>query len=276
MQIASLPEVRLVIMEEAWRAGTWQKELILNYDMAYTYDMYIKSSIRQDIAVDDFGYVHVVFGEQIHGEPDPSRLKYATNATGTWVIETALDAEAGSVDDAGWFPSLAVDSSGVPYISCIYLDRVPTHSATSSTLLLLRRLGPGAWQSEVVAEYDDGYHGGDGRDYTGALSHLVLDASGTPRVVFSDIASTHWPRTQRLNTGNIRYGIFRNGSWELSSIYRQQSPTDFFVGAEMPGLCLLFSEETSTVHVVGQELVLTSEHDYASNLLEFSWQEASE
>ena len=43
------------------KTGTWEKELIKNYDMAYTYDMYIKSSIRQDIKIDSDGYVHVIF-----------------------------------------------------------------------------------------------------------------------------------------------------------------------------------------------------------------------
>ena len=37
--------------------GRWEEELIQSYDMANTYDFYIKSSIRQDIAVDDLGLV---------------------------------------------------------------------------------------------------------------------------------------------------------------------------------------------------------------------------
>jgi hypothetical protein len=253
--------------------GSWEKELIHHYDMAYTYDWYIKSSSRQDIAVDDLGHVHVVFGEQIAGVPDPSRLRYATNATGRWVIETALDPTAGTTDDAGWFPSLSLDNDGVPHISCMYLARVPTHSATSSRLLLLERRGSGNWHSEVVADFDDGYYGGDGRGYTGGLSHLVFDSHNTAHIIFSDLAATHWPGTQRVTVGNIRYGVRENGAWSVSTVYRQPVPTDFFSGREMHGMCLLVSEESNTVRIVGEELVLASERDYSSNLMTFSWQE---
>ena len=253
-------------------AGTWESELIHNYDMPYTYDMYIKSSIRQDIEVDEVGYVHVTFGEQISGSYDPSRLLYATNRSGFWEIETALNYEEGSVDDAGWFPSLCLDQSGVPHISCMYVERVPTHSATSCTLLLLTRLGPDTWQSEIIAQYDDGYYGSDGRDYTGALSHLVFDTRDIPHIIFSDVASTHWPGTQRLNVGNIRYGVRENGIWDITTIYRQPLPTDFFTATEMHGMCLLISEDTNAIHVVGQELVTVEETDYSCNLLEFDWE----
>jgi hypothetical protein len=254
-------------------SGQWVKELIQSYDMAYTYDFYIKSSIRQDIAVDDLGHVHVVFGEQIRGSTDPSRLRYATNETGSWRVETALNYQAGTVDDAGWFPSLALDSHGVPHIACVYVSRVPTHSATSATLLFLTRRGSGDWQSEVVADTDDGYFGGDGRRYTGGLAHLVFDSHDTPHVAFSDIASTHWPGTQRVTTGNVRYGVRRGGIWSFSTIYRQPSPTSFFSGREMHGLCLLLLEGAGTVRIVGQELLVTSPSQYSSHLLDFSWQE---
>lgn len=269
---------------EAWRdshlyhlsntTGIWEKELVANYDMAYTYDMYIKSSSRQDIVVDEDGVVHVVFSEQIAGETDPSRLRYANNLSGGWEVETALDYDAGTVDDAGWFPSLALDSNGVPYVSCMYVDRVPTHSATSANLMLLRRQGFGDWHSEAVAENDDGYYGSDGRDYTGGLSHLVIDSRDSLRVVFSDVASTHWPGTQRLNVGNIRYGSRTHGAWTFNTIHRQPLPTDYFIATEMHGMCLLVAEGTGTIWVVGQELVLSSEHDYSSNLVVFSWQES--
>ncbi|MDJ0763840.1 MAG: hypothetical protein QNJ97_12745 [Myxococcota bacterium] len=250
--------------------GSWEKEHILNYDMMYTYDMYIKSSIRQDIEVDDQGDVHVVFSEQINATEDPSRLHYATNKTGKWEIETAFDPEAGTRDDAGWFPSLALDRDGIPYISCIYIDRVPTGSATYSKLFLLKRVGPGDWHAAIIADHDDGYYGGDGRDYTGALSHLVFDSQNTPHIVFSDIASTHWPGSQALNVGNIRYGTLEGDAWSFNTIYQQPLPTGFHSATEMHGLVLLISEETSAMHVIGQELITIEEDQYTCTLLNFS------
>jgi hypothetical protein len=254
-------------------SGRWEMELVDNYDMAYTYDWYIKSSSRQDIKVDRHGHVHVVFAEQINAADDPSRLRYATNATGSWVIETALSNDYGPRDDAGWFPSLALDSHGTPHVACMYVNRVITYSALYARLLLLVRRDDGRWQSEVVADADDGYYGGDGRNYTGALAHLVLDSRDTPHIVFSDIASTHWPGTQRMNVGNIRYAVRENGAWDIRTIYRESLPRGFFEATEMHGMCLLVSERTHTVRVVGQELVVTTEADYSSRLLDFAWDE---
>ncbi|MFC2086133.1 T9SS type A sorting domain-containing protein [Bacteroidota bacterium] len=252
--------------------GSWVKELIHNYDMAYTYDMYIKTSSRQDIKIDEDGFVHVTFSEQINAENDPSRLLYATNKTGVWEIETALNYDYGIRDDAGWFPSLCLDNNGTPYISCMYINRVYTYSAVYCKLYLLKRLGNNNWQKEIVAEHDDGYYGSDGRNYTGGLTHLVFDENNTPRIIFSDIASTHWPHpeNQLLNIGNIRYGILEDGVWNITTIYRQPLPTRFFIATEMYGMCLLISQETNSISVIGQELVITQENQYSCNLLSFS------
>ncbi len=250
--------------------GSWERELVHDYDMPYTYDMCIKSSIRQDIKIDNDGYAHVAFGVQISGAYDPSRLMYATNKSGTWEIETALSNVYGPVDDAGWFPSLCLDNDGVPHIACIYLNRVLTHSVTYSKLLLLRRIAPGNWSLGVVAEYDDGYYGADGRDYTGALCHLVFDTDNTPHIIFSDIAATHWD-WQRLNVGNIRYGVYRDGAWDLTTIYRQPLPEGFFDAIEMLWMCLVVSDQTNTIHVIGQEIEVTGEGEYTCSLLEFAW-----
>jgi hypothetical protein len=255
-------------------SGAWEKDLIQSYDMAYNHDWHIKSSNRQDIAVDKLGNVHVVYAEQYDGVPDPSRLRYATNATGTWVVETAVGYSTGTRDQAGLFPSLALDANDVPHISYVYVARVTTGSATRSTLMLLTRSGPGSWQSETVADRDDGYYGGDGRMHTGGLSHLVFDSHNKPRIAFSDLASTHGSGPQGVNVGNIRYGVFEDGAWHINTIYRQPLPTGFHAATEMHGLCLLVSESTNTIHVVGQELVIRSELEYSSNLLEFSWHEA--
>jgi hypothetical protein len=150
----------------------------------------------------------------------------------------------------------------------MYVDRVPTYSATYCHLLFLKREGYNVWTSEIIADYDDGYYGGDGRDYTGALSHLVFDSNNIPHIIFSDIASTHWPGTQRLNVGNIRYGILDNGTWNFTTVYRQPLPTGFFNAIEMFGMCLLIQENTGMIRVIGEELVVNSETDYSCELVD--------
>ncbi len=251
-------------------SGHWEKEWVHHYDSPYTYDMCAKSSIRQDMKVDRHGFVHVAFGLQIRGSVDPSRLMYATNKTGTWQIEMALNNDYGQVDDAGWFPSLCLDSHDVPHIACIYINRVLTHSAVYSKLLVLKRLGAGNWRSDVVAESDDGYYGADGRNYTGALCHLVFDSDDTPHIIFSDIASTHY-QWQQENVGNIRYGVYRDGRWNLDTIYRQPLPRGFYDAVEMLWMCLIVSPLSDAIHVIGQEIDVRGEGDYTCRLLEFSW-----
>lgn len=57
---------------------------------------------------------------------------------------------------------------------------------------------------------------------------------------------------------------------------RDQPPFDVrHAAAEMFGMCLLISEETNTIRVVGQELVTVEETDYSCNLLDFSWEMSS-
>lgn len=260
-------------------AGYWQIELIQNYDMPYTYDHQIKSSSRQDMQIDKDGYIHVIFGEQINGNgmPDPSRLMYATNRPGSWVFETALNPDAGTRDEAGWMASLCLDSSGTPYVTCMYKKRVSSGSAAYCKLLLLKRLGPDNWSVEVIADTDDGYYGPDGRTYTGGLSHIVFDIYNKPHIIFSDVASAHWGigGTNRLSLGNIRYGVFEDGVWNIRTIYHQPPPTSFYSGLEMHGMCLIVSSLTDSIRIIGQELDVTAAFQYTSNLLSFSFANTS-
>ena len=250
-------------------SGSWQKELVHHYDMAFTYDMCIKTSIRQDMKIDRDGFVHVTFCEQITDSYYPSRLLYATNRTGAWVIETVLTNTDGPTDDAGWFPSLCLDNNDVPHIACAYLNRVLTYSVMYSRLLLLTKVGFNDWDSEIVCEYDDGYHGNDGRDYTGALCHLVYDESNTPHIVFSDIAATHWD-WQRMCVGDIRYGVLEDGVWNFITLYRQPIPSWFFDATEMLWLSMIVSDRTNTVRIFGQEIEVADRFDYECRMIEIT------
>jgi len=254
-------------------SGPWAVELIRNYDMGYTYDTDIKTSCRQDIKVDSEGFVHVVFREQINAYDDPSRLWYCTNKGGTWSFEIAFSNDFGIRDDVGWFPSLCLDSNDIPHIACMYVHRVYTRSVVYCKLYFLKRLGDANWQSEIVADSDDGYYASDGRSYTGGLAHLVFDADNTPHIVFSDIASAHWGDHGScvLNVGNIRYAILENGVWNLRTIYHQPKPLASYNAFEMHALCLIVSDITDTIRVIGEEMEITDFYEYDSRLVEFSW-----
>ena len=253
--------------------GYWAVELIRNYNMGYTYDTAIKTSCRQDIKVDSEGFVHVVFREQIYGYDDPSRLWYCTNKGGAWSYEIALSNDFGIRDDVGWFPSLCLDNNDIPHIACMYVHRVYTRSVVYCKLYYLKRLGHANWQSEIIAYRDDGYYASDGRTYTGGLCHLVFDTENTPHIVFSDIASAHWGEngSNVLNVGNIRYAVLEDGVWNISTIYHQSRPHAFYNATEMHGMCLIVSDFTDSVRVIGEEMEITGWYEYTSRLVEFSW-----
>jgi len=209
--------------------GNWERELIHSYDTLYTLDEYSKASVRQDIDVDQNGFAHIIFGEQINGLSNfsPSRLCYTTNMSGNWDIETAVNYTPNTRDSAGWYPSLTLKNNGEPAISCCYVGRVPTGSAAYARLLYVEKIEENSWESEIVAQEDDGYYGFDGGEYTGGITHLVFDENDTPHIVFSDIASSH-ERSNYFNLGNIRYAVKEESNWELSTIYHQELPVSFF------------------------------------------------
>lgn len=250
-------------------SGNWEKTLIHQYDTFYTYDNIVKTQRRQDIAVDDDGYAHVVFGEQyIHDPPDESTiaiLHYATNKSSQWVREIALKS-SNVLDDSGWWPSLCLDKTGRPVIASTYLALVQSRSAKYARLCYSVRLDNGEWETTEVAKIDDGYYGTDGRNYTGALPHLKFDLNNRPHIVFSDIASSHNPQNV-LSTGQIRYAVFNGTSWDISTIYRQPSPQGFYQGKEMGGQCLVISADGEKIQVVGQELNSTAQDVYTYNLV---------
>ncbi len=248
-------------------SGNWSRELIHQYDTLYTMEEYVKETKRHDFVLDASGNVHIVFGVQINGlsQISPSHLYYATNKSGSWVMETALK-NSDDKDDAGWNPSLAIDAVGRPIVATTYVARVPTRSARYAQLRYSIRHGKENWATTVVADGDAGYYGWDGREYTGALPHLVIDKKNKVHLLFSDIASSH-NRLNYLNIGYLRYAVLNGSSWDITTVYEQPRPNGFFNATEMAGHCLLISPDGESINVVGQELVTTEEQQYQYDLV---------
>ena len=251
--------------------GNWEKKLIHRYDTFYTYDYHVKVQRRQDIAVDNDGFAHVVFGVQLNplgqGHDATGQLYYASNKTGKWVIELALKPSK-VPDDAGWFPSLCLDKTGRPAVAYTYVSRVRTRSASNTRLCYAVRSDKNRWETAVVADSDDGYDGNDGRGYTGALPHLKIDDNNTPHMVFSDIASSHRPKNV-FNIGQIRYAVFNGSSWDISTIYRQSPPKGFYNAREIAGQCLVISGDGKKIQVVAQEMISRRKNVYTHKLVYF-------
>jgi hypothetical protein len=71
--------------------------------------------------------------------------------------------------------------------------------------------------------------------------------------------------------GNIRYGVYRDGRWNLDTVYRQPLPRGFYDAVEMLWMCLIVSPLSDAIHVIGQEIEVRGEGDYTCRLVEFSW-----
>jgi hypothetical protein len=244
--------------------GDWHKNLIKNYNTIPTLDEYSKALNRQDLKIDRQGFVHIVFGEVPTNTFWPSRLCYTTNKPGYWRTEVASINTEGSADDGGLFPSLCLNSNGIPSISCTYVDRVSSGSAMQAKLLFLTRVDNDEWSCETVATNSDQYSGSDGNYYTGGSTNLVFDSNNVPHIVFTDIASSH-VGLQYWNLGNIRYATKNGNTWSLSTIYTQPQPISNYKALEIYGLCLLVTDER--IQVVGQELNLKSSTNYSLELV---------
>ncbi len=261
-------DAHLVYLTNA--SGFWQKELISVYDTYYTLDEYSKMLNRQDLAVDQEGHAHIVFGEQLGNTMagSASILHYATNGSGSWITETVADCDPNGRDDAGWYPSLCLDNSGNPAVACAYIARVPTGSAMNAKLWLHTRVSDNQWKSEMICESDDGYYGTDGRRYTGGLTHLLFDRQNNPHVIFTDIASSH-AGMNYFNLGNIRYAKKVSGSWQIEKIYQQALPEGNYNAHEIYDMCLLADYANNKLHIIAQEILMENALDYEFNLLHF-------
>jgi hypothetical protein len=132
------------------------------------------------IALDPIGYPHIAYVEFVSiGNRD---LKYARKLPGGgWSAET-VDAEG----DVGWFPSIAVDSSGQPHISYYDFD----NGSGAGKLKYARRTTSGNWSIETVDSAGD----------VGAYTSIALDSSGRPHISYFDFTNGNLKYARRVCT----------------------------------------------------------------------------
>lgn len=125
------------------------------------------------LALDSVDAIHVSYYDDRNGD-----LKYATNATGAWVV-SAIDS-AGTV---GKYTALALDSADAVHISY--------HDWTNGDLKYATNSG-GAWVTSTI----------DTAGRPGADTDIAIDSAGFVHIVYSDIT-----------TGNLRYITNESGAW---------------------------------------------------------------
>ncbi len=135
------------------------------------------------LALNSNGYPRISYYDIFNG-PNQGSLRYAKRTpTGQWQIEIVDDAT-----NVGIWSSLIIDSSGNPYISYM------ANEINGGALKYAYR-NETKWIIETV----------DSLKSTG--SKLVLDQSGSPRIVYQD-----------FYTGNLKYAYKDGGNWTISNI----------------------------------------------------------
>jgi hypothetical protein len=104
------------------------------------------------IAIDSQGKVHISYGDYTNYD-----LKYITNTTGIWVVET-LD-RTGNV---GWYNSIAVDSKGKVHISYDDFTNYDLKYITNATgvwmVETLDSTGDVGWYNSITVDNSDRVH----------------------------------------------------------------------------------------------------------------------
>lgn len=142
------------------------------------------------IAVDTNDHVHIVY----LGSDDPHypNLKYATNASGTWVIEVLDEASQGVFEGT----SIAVDGSGGVHISCRRYVVMQ-----GGFFLLYLTNASGSWICETIPDSELSTY------VDGQATSLVLDSQGYVHI------SSNLPDAESDSDANPAYISNVSGSW---------------------------------------------------------------
>ena len=151
-----------------------------------------------DITFDAAGKVHIVYIKNI-AATSLSELKYATNATGSWVLEVIEDSSA-AADDYIVYSSIE-NISGTNYIVSYYYDTV-----TPTGLLRHAYGSAGSWTLETIVSglYCEGIE--------------IINSNGKPTVSYYGYVPA--PRGQDPDPATVGlYVAQKDGTWTNNIIY---------------------------------------------------------
>lgn len=162
-----------------FNGSQWQRETI---------DPAPRTGRAATVAMDSSGKFHVLYEDNYK-----QAVNYATNASGSWLIESLTVSAMPTIGMRGWY-AIAVDSSGRPHIG-YYNGTKVAHAVKLST----------GWQSDTV---DDGGYV-DGR---GDIS-MAIDGGNHVHMVY------HYSTIeQNLYPNYIKHATNASGSWVSEKI----------------------------------------------------------
>jgi hypothetical protein len=145
--------------------------------------------LYSSISIDSSEMVHISYYEwkeiTVNNEEIqiPGEIKYATNASGSWVSEI-IDSEG----DVGGYTSVATDSSGYVYISYYDWENYDLKYATNAS---------GSWVTETVDNDVD----------VGVYNSIAVDSSGKTHISYYD-----------YDNGELKYATNASGSWVITMV----------------------------------------------------------
>jgi len=170
----------------------WQKEIV---DPAPRTGRFARAAIGPD------GRFHVAYLDEYSSGPNSKGVRYALGSTGSWTTEQIPVIPAAIYTDSD-FDSIAVDSSGVPYIvrrECFQNPGIQIHKKSG-----------GSWTTETAASLTGCESGGDPQT---RLASVVIDGNDQPHVLYyfdSDGTLRHSRRSGGVWTGEIVAGPGHN------------------------------------------------------------------
>ena len=211
------------------RNGSWSWSSVdsVGQDAYWTPGSYSRRWLS--LAVDAQNAAHFVYRPSFDFTTHPegymrayTKLKYASNATGTWVGQIVREPDDIS-GEAGSGQSIAIGPNGKPAIASWYNERGDGGSSQWSRLQFYEMTSPGQWARSEVISRPSAYIAGDGEKGTGAYPYVRFDSAGRPHIIFTDHAAEHFPY-QNEYAGNLRHAVRENGQWKIDTVFSQDKP----------------------------------------------------
>lgn len=170
------------------RNGAWE---LTKLETTNNLDSIYKGKIG--IAIDSSGHVHIAYFANLVGFGASANLRYATNRSGAWQIETVttIAANVGFSLATDGSAALALDLSGRAHIG--YLDGTANVSYATNVL--------GAWVTKTIALYN--------RLYAWGAQSMVVEPTGVVHMAFESLVCTGI-----CFSAGIEYASNKSGSWD--------------------------------------------------------------
>ena len=204
-------------------SGSWQSQELVSQQSD------IRCLMDIDLAVGPQGIAHLVYSLQLRRsmqEVWPAELYYQTNHSGAFEEEIVDTDAPPNLDSAYRDLAIRMLKGQEPVISFQLHRNVITGSSASHSVRSAKRNSSATWSLTTVASNSDGYNGTDGTNFTGIQPDMAIDQTGTIRIIFSDLASSHVDGYQQATVGQIRMATDTGSGYTLETLFRQSAAAE--------------------------------------------------